>query len=65
MICEVKARASNAFGSPAEAVTITKQKRLRRLASAWLREDDRRWSEIRFDVAAVTGGKLDMIEAAF
>ena len=65
VICEVKARASNAFGSGAEAVTVTKQRRLRRLAAQWMAADGRRWTDIRFDVAVVTAGKLEIIEAAF
>lgn len=65
VFCEVKARSTNAFGSGAEAVTISKQRRLRRLAAAWLAHDDRGWADVRFDVAVVTSGKLEMIESAF
>ncbi len=62
---EVKTRSSAAFGSPAEAVTVSKQRRIRRLASAWLASDNRHWADIRFDVVSVLGGKIDVIEAAF
>ena len=36
VFCEVKTRRSTAFGVPAEAVTVTKQRRLRTLAMRWL-----------------------------
>lgn len=65
VFCEVKTRSSDAFGSPAEAVTPTKQHRIRRLAAAWLRESPRGWSLVRFDIAGVMGGQVEVIEAAF
>jgi putative endonuclease len=66
VFCEVKTRSSDAFGVPAEAVTPTKQARIRRLAARWLREEaPRRAAEIRFDVAAVLSGHLEVIEGAF
>jgi putative endonuclease len=67
VICEVKTRTSDAFGHPAEAVGARKQQKLRRLAQCWLEANEGvlRPSEIRFDVAAVLAGDLDVIEAAF
>lgn len=65
VFCEVKARRTAAFGSPAEAVTPTKQARIRRLASAWLAAHEVRGVEVRFDVAALLGDDLEVIEAAF
>ncbi len=67
VICEVKTRSSLAYGHPAEAVTPTKQRRLRTLARVWLAEQEGQiWAEaIRFDVAAVLPGSVDVIEAAF
>lgn len=68
VFCEVKARSSHRFGSPAEAVTPAKQARLRRLAARFLAEhghDVRRGWSLRFDVAAVTAGRIEVIEAAF
>lgn len=65
VFCEVKTRSSNAFGTPAEAVTWTKQRRIRGLAAAWLRASPRRWPSVRFDVAGVMGRHVEIIEAAF
>ncbi|MGI8793967.1 MAG: YraN family protein [Acidimicrobiales bacterium] len=66
VFCEVKTRSSTAFGSPFEAVTRTKQMRLRRLAARWLEDDAPvRARDIRFDVAAVLAGKIEVLEGAF
>jgi putative endonuclease len=62
---EVKARASDRFGSPALAVDHRKQRRLRRLAARWLAEHSVARSDIRFDVVAVTGAQVEVFEAAF
>src|ERR1700722_5972991 len=35
VVCEVKTRSSTAYGSPLEAVTVTKQRRLRQLGARW------------------------------
>ena len=66
VFCEVKTRSSAAFGEPFEAVTRTKQMRLRRLAAEWLRgrTGGGRY-ELRFDVASVRGRTLDVMEGAF
>jgi putative endonuclease len=66
VFCEVKTRSSYAFGTPAEAVTRTKQRRLRALAAMWLREAaPRRGDQVRFDVASVMGERVEVLEAAF
>ena len=72
VFCEVKTRTGTGFGLPAEAVTGEKQRRLRRLATRWLGEQQPSvgFAEVRFDVASVTlrsGAEpdLDVIEAAF
>ncbi len=66
VVVEVKARASDRFGSPALAVDARKQRRLRRLALEWLAaHPDQRGRELRFDVVAVTGADVDVIVAAF
>jgi putative endonuclease len=53
VFCEVKTRASTRFGAPVEAVTASKQRRLRMLAARWLAEHDTRRRTLRFDVASV------------
>jgi Holliday junction resolvase-like predicted endonuclease len=74
-VCEVKARASNAFGTPAEAVTPAKQLKVRR-ATADFRASMRRSNDslaslvniaraVRFDVACVLGTQLEMLEDIF
>jgi putative endonuclease len=65
VFCEVKTRSSTAFGAPVEAVTRTKQARLRVLAARWLEESDLVAREIRFDVASVLAGEIEVLEGAF
>jgi putative endonuclease len=65
VVCEVKTRSSVAFGTPAEAVTAKKQAKLRTLARQWLASSSFRPRQIRFDVAAVLAGEIDIIENAF
>ncbi len=66
VFCEVKARSTDAFGVPATAVTATKQTRIRRLAARWLEQEaPTRARRIRFDVVAILGGELEVIEGAF
>lgn len=69
VFCEVKTRSSTRFGVPAEAVTPAKQRRLRVLAARYLAVRDGGAGTgrggIRFDVASVMGGRVEVIEAAF
>ena len=65
VFCEVKTRSSTMFGTPAEAVTYAKQRRLRQLAAEWIAQAERRPRRVRFDVAAVLGDQIEVIEAAF
>ncbi len=66
VFCEVKTRSSTVFGAPVEAVTRDKQARVRRLAARWLDDDAPvRPQEIRFDVASVLDGSVEIVEGAF
>jgi putative endonuclease len=65
VFCEVKTRSSDAFGAPVEAVTREKQVRLRHLAARWLEDAPLRPTEIRFDVASVLAGEIEVLEGAF
>jgi putative endonuclease len=69
VFCEVKARTASDFGQPAEAVSGAKQARIRRLAGRWLAEHRSdlgvRPTVFRFDVVAILGDRLEVLEAAF
>lgn len=66
VFCEVKTRSSTRFGSPLEAVGRTRQRRLRSAAAAFLRADPPVGVQtVRFDVAAVVGNRVEVVEAAF
>ena len=62
---EVKTRRTAKYGAAALAVGLPKQRRIRRLAVEWLRTNGVHAAEIRFDVVAITGVRVDLIEAAF
>jgi putative endonuclease len=62
---EVKTRSSARFGSPVEAVTPAKQRRLRLLAFRYLREVGMRAPRLRFDVVSILAGELTVLEGAF
>ncbi len=62
---EVKARRTDDFGPAASAVTVAKQRRIRQLAVEWLRAHDLRPESVRFDVVAITGTRLELIDDAF
>ena len=65
VFCEVKTRSSNAYGSPAAAVTPAKQARLRKLGMRWIDAHQMRPGTLRFDVACVIGREVRVIESAF
>ena len=64
-VVEVKARATNSFGSPFEAVTQVKQKKLRIAATKFISSHRELRGEIRFDVVAVLGTQLEVLYNAF
>lgn len=61
VIVEVKTRRTEWFGHPLEAVDARKQKRLWRLASAWMRERGARMriTHVRVDAVAIVGANPD------
>jgi len=69
VVVEVKTRKSTRFGSPQEAVSVTKQSRLRRLAEYYLKAKRLIGSPVRFDVVAVTlagdSSQVEIIQDAF
>lgn len=65
VFCEVKTRSSDAYGSPFAAVGPRKQERLRELALLWLSGQTGSVGRMRFDVAGVVKGRVEVIEAAF
>lgn len=67
-VCEVKTRRSTRFGSPLEAVTPEKLKRLRKLTGRWLHAHHVHAAVVRIDVITVlvdnTGtARVEHIEA--
>ena len=53
VVCEVKTRTSHAYGSPHEAVTPEKVRRMGRLAAAWVEAHAVAPTEVRLDLVAV------------
>jgi putative endonuclease len=66
VFCEVKARATDRFGLPAEAVDHRKQARIKRLAGAWLSQNRPGRVRVRFDIASVivSGDRLELTHLA-
>lgn len=66
---EVKTRSGSEFGTAAEAVDVRKQRRLQRLAAAYLNQSGEWERPCRFDVVAVTpagsGWQSEWIRDAF
>lgn len=69
VFCEVRARASDRFMSPAESIDRAKQGRVRRAAAAWLRAARLGDVDVRFDAASVVfdtpAGRIEYYENAF
>lgn len=62
---EVKTRRSDRYGPAAAAVGPKKQRTIHRLATEWLVEHRPARRGIRFDVVAITGVRVEVIESAF
>jgi putative endonuclease len=66
VFCEVKAKESERFGDPFEAVGPEKQRRLRRAAEAWLAaHSELAELEAGFEVIAFRGSRLERLRQAF
>ena len=65
VFCEVKLRSGERFGTPAEAVTITKQKRVCRAALDYAYKKNCIDEKLRFDIIEVVNGKINHIKNAF
>ncbi len=62
---EVKARSTARFGTPAEAVTREKMRRIISAATAYAAAHDLFDWRLRFDVVELAAGKIRHIESAF
>jgi putative endonuclease len=56
VMCEVRTRRGNRAGSALESITLRKQRRLRRLAAAWLADQDRSDFLVRIDALGIQIG---------
>ncbi len=66
VFCEVKFKSGPAWGDPVEMVTPEKISRIRRAAETWLAfRPEYRGYAVRFDIVAVRGRELQVLEAAF
>lgn len=69
IFCEVRARTSDRFMSPAQSIDVGKVRRVRQAAAQWLRQSQLGATEIRFDVASILfdteDGRLNYLEGAF
>jgi putative endonuclease len=62
---EVKERARDLFGGGVGAVNAEKRRRVRRAAASWLQAHPETAAlEIRFEVAAVTDGRVERLQLA-
>lgn len=59
VVCEVKTRNGDRFGSPLEAITARKLRTLRTLALAWIAERGMNTRTIRLDIIGVTPSAAD------
>ncbi len=62
---EVKTRANDVFGAPSESVDIKKQKKYFRVATEYLKREQKTDEEVRFDVVEIENGQINHIIDAF
>lgn len=62
---EVKARRSDSFGHPFEAVTGAKRREIVRAARAWIDRNGQPSDIYRFDCVGIMQGRLEHLEDAF
>jgi putative endonuclease len=62
---EVKSKSGDGFGDPLEMVTPLKAARIRHAAAAWLAAYGAAGLDVRFDVVAVRGRRLEHLRGAF
>lgn len=62
---EVKARSSQEFGRPAEAVNNHKQRKISQVASGYIHVKRLYDADVRFDIVEVCDGQINHIENAF
>ena len=55
VVCEVKTRTGDRYGTPLESVSRQKRNRLRRLAVRWLTAHGVRFDQVRVDVVGIAG----------
>jgi putative endonuclease len=66
VFCEVKMKSGDAYGDPAGMVGAEKERRLRRVAQAWLASrPELATLEISFDVVAVHSGRIERLRNVF
>ena len=62
---ELRERKSNAYATPAETVTLKKQKRIGKAALMYFKANRLADRNHRFDIVSVQNGKIAHIENAF
>lgn len=69
VFCEVRARRSDSWMTPAQSIDPAKVRRIRQAAAIWLKRERPPTSQVRFDAAAVVYDgdvpRLDYFERAF
>lgn len=65
VFCEVKYRSDNRKGTPFEAVTIHKQKKICKTALYYITKHQITNISCRFDVIGITGNKIELVKNAF